>query len=163
MLRIDIIGIDSSTGGLILEADGRRSHGLCFATPRENVHWRVRRGSNVRQINAITWKPISGSTDVFSSEPPSAQNPGQTHWKGRVNRGAAYSIYVYSIEWVNEKDGTTNVFDPIISIKPSTTFADLIEDIETIEILAAINLAVSIVSLVLLATKLPDQKRINIK
>ncbi|MEO7294148.1 MAG: hypothetical protein ABIW34_13650, partial [Ginsengibacter sp.] len=65
-------------------------------------------------------KPIAGTTDIFSANPPTAQNPTQKFWKGIVNSNAQdFSVYVYKIEWVKEHETTPRTFDPIISIKPT--------------------------------------------
>ena len=121
MLQIDIIGIDNSTGGLILEENGRPNNGHSRAHKCEDVHWKVKGHCGVDHIDGIIWKPISGSTDVFSSHRPAPQTGTQKkHWKGTVNCNAQeYSVYIYSIEWVHEDGGPPRTFDPIISIKPS--------------------------------------------
>ena len=119
-MQIVITGI-SSSGGLTLEENGNPNNGHSSAGRSEEVHWRVGPDCGVKYIHAITIKTIAGSTNVFSSNPPRPQDRQNKHWKGTVNRDAEdYAVYVYSIEWVKD-DGSIDieVFDPIISIKPS--------------------------------------------
>src|SRR6185503_1631621 len=120
MLQINIIGIDS-TGGLILDENGVPNNGHSRVSKCREVHWKVKPHCGVDHIHGIIWKPIAGSTDVFSSNRPAPQSGTQNrHWKGTVNCNAAdYSVYVYSIVWVHEDGGAPRTFDPIISIKPS--------------------------------------------
>ncbi len=68
MLNIVITGI-TTDGKLTLEENGRPNNGHSFATAAEDVHWKVHPNSRVKYIDAIKWKTISGSTDVFSSDP----------------------------------------------------------------------------------------------
>jgi hypothetical protein len=123
MLRIDIVG--SSGNNLLLEVNGHPNNGRSSAVKSEQVHWKVKEGIDVDYISAITWKNMPGSEDVFSHHRP-AEQENKKNWKGRVNGDAEdYSVYVYSITWVKAGDGTTHIFDPIISINPSTTFYDI--------------------------------------
>lgn len=121
MLQIQITGI-TSNGGLTIEENGRSNNGHSPAKKGEDVHWKVKPNCGVKYIHTITRKTIFGSTNVFSSDPPRAQDAGKKHWKGTVNDNAEdFSVYVYSIEWVKDtKTEEKEVFDPIISIKPST-------------------------------------------
>jgi len=122
MLRIDIVG--SSGNNLLLEVNGHPNNGHSLAFKSEQVHWKVKEGIDVDYISAITWKNIPGSIDVFSHHRP-AEQENKKNWKGRVNGDAENcSVYVYGITWV-KADGTTHIFDPIISINPSTTFYDI--------------------------------------
>jgi hypothetical protein len=125
MLRIDIIG--SSGDDLLLEVNGHPNNGRSSAVKSEQVHWKVKEGIDVDYISAITWKDMPGSEDVFSCHRP-AEQENKKNWKGKVNEDAEdYSVYVYSITWVKTVDGTTHIFDPIISIKPSESFFNIRE------------------------------------
>ena len=90
-------------------------------------------GSNrVKRIEAITWKPVSGSTDVFPAQGPDSPKPvsGRQNrvWQAKVNNITNDVAYVYSIKFVRDdpRDTTVYTFDPIISIKPSTKLVDII-------------------------------------
>lgn len=119
MLNIEIT-IDKSTGDLKLEENGNPNHGHSRPNKGMQVHWKVKDKSEIKYIHAIKRKLIVGSTDVFSSNPPSPQNSNRRHWKGKVNDDAEdNSVYIYSIEWVKEGDPNNlppRVFDPIISV-----------------------------------------------
>jgi hypothetical protein len=117
MLNIRITGVNANDG-LILEANGQPNNGHSFAKTDEEVHWIVAT-NQVSYINAIKWKPIAGSTDVFSSNPPSPLNNQKKNWKGIVNSNANFSVYVYGIEWKKPDDATLKNFDPIISVNPT--------------------------------------------
>jgi hypothetical protein len=125
-----------ATGKLILDVNGNPSNGRSTAKRKEDVQWIVQGGSDLEYIDDIQWKNISGSENLFSENPPTAEingpNINKRHWKGTVNDSAPdYSVYVYNIFWKKRDVTEIQKFDPIISIKPTTGF------IETVLFMAA--------------------------
>ncbi len=122
MLQIDIVGFSGEN--LILEVDTHPNNGRSSATKSEQVDWKVNQNISVDSISAITWKEMPGSEDVFSRSRPAELGSNLKHWRGIVNDDAEdFSVYIYSITWVKKVGNirTTHIFDPIISIKPSTS------------------------------------------
>ncbi|MCW3109333.1 MAG: hypothetical protein JWQ09_3839 [Segetibacter sp.] len=121
-LNILITGITPIAGtsdfALLFNVNQQPNNGHSYASARDDVQWTVTT-NDVKYIEDIKWKQISGSTDVFSSHPPTPTNPQRRVWKAKVNENEIYSVYVYSIKWVKALETTPRTFDPIISIKPS--------------------------------------------
>ena len=121
MLNIDIVS-GNDDGTLTLEVNGHSSNGNNDAKKGWGVHWRVRPDSNVAKIEAITIKTGPGappSTDIFSADPPAAQNGSNNrHWKGTVNSFASVGEeYNYDIKWIHT-NGKHLIYDPKISVRP---------------------------------------------
>ena len=121
----DMNEITGATGAskyeLILDGKGKgRGHHAVF-DGTEDIVWKVKSGSLVEKILAITWKPTSGSTDIFGTMQPYLVNDKM--WKAKVNSITDDVVYVYSINFKKEKDPQVYVFDPIISIRPSTNIS----------------------------------------
>ncbi|MCU7549920.1 hypothetical protein OCK74_12380 [Chitinophagaceae bacterium LB-8] len=120
MLQIDITGIDLN-GGLVLEVNGHPNNGHSAVQRGWAVHWKVNESCDVDYIEDIQQKDISGTTDIFSSNPPRSQNPQRKTWIGIVNGTAAdYSVYAYAIKWVKKGSTDIKTFDPLISVKPTS-------------------------------------------
>ena len=144
MLQIDIVGFDPITYDLKLEVGGNPNNGNSGANRTERVHWKVKTGYGVDYIDNIKMKNIAGSTDIFSGSEPVPQGGDKKHWKGVVNGNAKdYDVYVYKIMWVKEHETTPRTFDPIISIKPDTYFAQILPALAVVLGLVSISLLFS--------------------
>jgi hypothetical protein len=131
MLNIRITGINGPIGGdptkyeLTLDGNGKgRGHSLAY-DPKEDVQWEIA-GNVIDRIEAVTWKQVSGSTNIFpetgSPGSPTPLNPQKKVWRAKINDISGVA-YVYSIKFVrNASDPTIYEFDPIISIKPTSGF-----------------------------------------
>ena len=140
MLQIDIVG--SSGDNLLLEVNGHSNNGNSQAERGWRVHWKVHPLSDVELIEDIKIKHIGGSSDIFSDNPPTQQNPNGTHWNATVNAGARdYEVYVYKIVWKKKDENGSRVFDPIIAIKPRVA-PSLVHEVTTaIAVTATLGLA----------------------
>lgn len=117
MLKIIITG--SNGDNLTFEVDGKPNNGRSSASRKEVVEWEIASGTDVKAISSIVLKPIIGSEDIFSEDPPKPQNSQNTAWKGKVNRRVDIgAVFIYNIVWI-KSDGTTHTCDPIISIRPT--------------------------------------------
>ena len=140
MLQIDIVG--SSGDNLLLEVNGHSNNGNSQAERGWRVHWKVHPLSDVELIEDIKIKHIGGSSDIFSDNPPTQQNPNGTHWKATVNAGARdYEVYVYKIVWRKKGENHSRVFDPIIAIKPTTMISATSILTATVAISAAVGIS----------------------
>jgi hypothetical protein len=113
MINIRITGTTPNGEGLVLDSNGHNR-----AEGRDEIQWEIT--TPAVRISAIRWKEISGSTNVFPPGYPRSRGGQGRVWHGTVNPVDKEYVYVYTIIWVND-EGVTKEFDPIISIRPSTT------------------------------------------
>ena len=141
MLQIDII--DSNGDNLVFEVDGHPNNGNSSVNKGSAVHWKVKPGCNVDYIDAIYMKDVTGSTDIFSANPPAAEAGSQRkNWKAKVNTDARrYSVYVYNIVWVKVGESQPRTYDPIIAIKPRLAPSLVNEVTIAIAVTAALGMA----------------------
>lgn len=117
MLQIDIVGFAGED--LVLEVNGHSNNGKSSAAKGEDVFWKVKQGTDVDYIDAITMKEIAWNNDIFNGGAPPAAQGNKKNWRGKINSKVDdAAIYVYNITWVKKSDGSTHVFDPLITIKP---------------------------------------------
>lgn len=117
MLKISITGSDGEN--LTLAVDGKPNNGRSSASRKEEVFWVIEEGTDVREIEEIAMKDTLGTEDIFKKNPPAPQNEKKTTWKGKINNDAEIgAVYVYFIKWI-KTDGSSHIFDPIISVKPN--------------------------------------------
>ena len=108
MANIQIIRGDSN-GTLEMSDNGHTK-----AKKKESIKWMIDNGSNVNTIESIDLK--SGTTNIFSSGPDRVND---RLWKAEIAESAAIGTEcMYNIRW-RDTSGNSNLFDPVISIKPS--------------------------------------------
>ena len=112
MVKITIIGSDTTTGGLTF--DGKNGNGDRKVKHKDEVKWILGNNCGVALIIKIHAKLLPPSADIWDIKPHAVAQ--STDWKGNVNETAVENAeWHYHIKW-QDTNGKTHNFDPKIIV-----------------------------------------------
>lgn len=116
MEKIKILDGDLESGYLFLSDNGHTN-----AKRKETIKWKLVDNDHVAGIESIYLKPQT--PDVFSE----LKEVNDKKWKAEIKEDAAdFTRCEYSIKW-RGPNGEIRIHDPIIAIKPTSSFNQVVQ------------------------------------
>lgn len=106
----------TNTNLYVTDSEGNAGTTITTVAKRgDTIVWQLQPGGGIDQITGIIKKSVSGSVDVFSSQPaPINPKDPQTAWKGSISQNASGREY-YDIAYIIK--GANFICDPVIEIE----------------------------------------------